>query len=138
MAVKIGSARIDENGKAHGGSTPKGNKWARAALTEIAHGIGLSKGNPFREQFQVFKERRGTKRAIVAIAHKIARLIYGMIKTGETFHSAECNSLRNHRIRKVARDLAQARKDSHIDITSNGIVDTATGAVLIPASCCLG
>ena len=125
-------------GKAHGGSTPKGNKWARAALTEIAHGIGLSKGNPFRERFQVFKERRGTKRAIVAIAHKIARLIYGMIKTGEPFHSTECGALRNHRIRKVARDLAQARKDSHIDITSSGIVDTATGAVLIPASCCLG
>ena len=44
-------------GKAHGCSTPKVNKWARATLTEIAHGLGLSKGNPFRERFQVFKER---------------------------------------------------------------------------------
>ena len=120
-------------GKGHSGKSPKGNKWARRVLTEIAQGIGLSRNNELKDRFQVFKERRGTKRAIVAMGHKLARLIYCMFKHGELYSPRKTNALHAHRVQKVVRDFQQAVKEHAIKLTDQGIVNTGTGAVLIPA-----
>ena len=120
-------------GKGHSGKSPKGNKWARRVLTEIAQGIGLSRNNELKDRFQVFKERRGTKRAIVAMGHKLARLIYCMFKHGELYSPRKTNALHAHRVQKVFRDFRQAVKEHAIKLTDQGIVNTGTGAVLIPA-----
>lgn len=120
-------------GKSYGAMTPKGNKWARTVLTEVGQAIQLSRNNPLKDRFQVFKERRGNKRAIVAIGHKIARMIYCMLKTGEPYREIKTDSLRNHRLIKVTRDLEQAKKEGQIVVTSCGVVDTVTGEVLFSA-----
>lgn len=64
---------------------PKGNKWLRRVMTECAHGIALSRKGALWNRFTAFKLRRGTKRAIVAIAHKLASIIYSCLTSGECY-----------------------------------------------------
>ena len=72
-------------GKSYSSKTPKGNKWLRRVMTECAHGIALSRKGALWNRFTAFKLRRGTKRAIVAIAHKLASIIYSCLNSGECY-----------------------------------------------------
>ena len=119
-------------GKEHGSGAPKGNKWARTTLTEIAGGISLMKNNPLKDRFQLFKERRGTKRAIVAIAHKVAVIIYSMIKNDEAFRAHDYSeAIRNHRLKRLGREIRRTQHQNLL-LTEAGIVDAASGTVEIP------
>lgn len=119
-------------GKEHGSGAPKGNKWARTTLTEIAGGISLMKNNPLKDRFQLFKERRGTKRAIVAIAHKVAVIIYSMIKNGEAFRAHDYSeAIRDHRLKRLGREIRRTQHQNLL-LTEAGIVDAASGTVEIP------
>jgi transposase len=42
-------------------------------------------GSYFKDKFHRLRSRRGAKRAIVAIAHRILKAIYHIIKGGEKF-----------------------------------------------------
>lgn len=119
-------------GKEHGSGAPKGNKWARITLTEIAGGISLMKNNPLKDRFQLFKERRGTKRAIVAIAHKVAVIIYSMIKYGEAFRAHDCSqAIRDHRLERLSREIRRTLHQNLL-LTNAGIVDAESGTVEVP------
>lgn len=119
-------------GKEHGSGAPKGNKWGRTTLTEIAGGISLMKNNPLKDRFQLFKERRGTKRAIVAIAHKVAVIIYSMLKNGEAFRVHDYSeAIRDHRLERLSREIRRTQQQNLLR-TDAGIVDAASGTVEIP------
>lgn len=82
-------------GKSYSSKTPKGNKWLRRVLTECAHGIALSRKGALWTRFMAFKLRRGTKRAIVAMAHKLALIIYSCMTSGECYAERETTALQN-------------------------------------------
>ena len=67
-------------GKRYSGRTTPGNKYLKILLVECAAGIGLMKKGFLHEIHQRFKERIGTKRANVALAHKLCRIIYSILK----------------------------------------------------------
>src|SRR5699024_11101736 len=56
--------------------TTKGNKYLRAVLIQIAWGAVRTKNGYWRAQFQYLRKRLPAKKAIVAIARKMAKLIY--------------------------------------------------------------
>lgn len=82
-------------GKSYSSKTPKGNKALRRVLTECAHGIALSRKGALFERFQALKLRRGSRRAIVAIAHKLALIIYSCLTSGECYVEHETTVLRD-------------------------------------------
>lgn len=99
-------------GKSSSGKTPKGNRWARKILTEIAHGIGLMKHGALKSLHQAFKERRGARRAVVAIAHKLALIMFAMIRDGSEYVETTCTALRDTRVRRLiqtSRNLSGQR-----------------------------
>ena len=119
-------------GKDHGSGAPKGNKWARITLTEIAGGISLMKNNPLNDRFQLFKERRGTKRAIVAIARKVAFIIHSMIKYGEAFGAHDgSQAIRDHRLERLSREIRRTLHQNLL-LTNAGIVEAESGTVEVP------
>jgi transposase len=70
----------------------KGNVHLRTLLMEAASGVARTKGTYLRDKFFRLKARRGYKRAIMAIAHKILVAAYHMLRTkaayrdlGETY-----------------------------------------------------
>jgi transposase len=63
-------------GKRKSGRTTKGNHWLKALLVQTAHGGALTKGTYLKAFYHRVAARRGKKRAILAVAHKQATIIY--------------------------------------------------------------
>jgi transposase len=60
-------------------STTKGNKYLRATLIQVAWAAVRTKDGYWQAQFQYLRKRLPAKKAIVAIARKLSKLIYRVI-----------------------------------------------------------
>lgn len=65
-------------GKRKSGKTTKGNRYLRALLCEIAWAAART-ASQFKSRYQGLVIRRGTKRAIVAIAHKVLKIVFVLL-----------------------------------------------------------
>jgi transposase len=65
-------------GKRKSSRIPEGNVYLKTALVEAANAAARAKGTYLRDKFFRLKARRGYKRAVVAVAHKILVDIYHM------------------------------------------------------------
>ena len=77
-------------GKRKSGRVRKGNPYVRRLLCEFAHAASRTK-SAFQAKFQSLIVRRGHKRAIVALAHKMLRTIFFMLKRGEHYRDSATN-----------------------------------------------
>ena len=71
-------------GKKSSGKTRNGNAQVRKLLCEVAHGACKTKSQ-FKGQYEGIRMRRGQKRAIVAVGHKILRVIYCLLKNNKPY-----------------------------------------------------
>lgn len=72
-------------GKRHGNKTRRGSPWLRSALVEAAHGASRSKETYLSAQYHRLAARRGSKKAIVAVAHTILATAYHLLKNRTTY-----------------------------------------------------
>lgn len=72
-------------GKRKAARTRRGNRALKAALTEAAWAAVRCKGGYLKAQYGRIAGHRGKKRAIVAVAHSLAHIVYRMIETGATY-----------------------------------------------------
>ncbi|MBU0992397.1 MAG: IS110 family transposase [Proteobacteria bacterium] len=72
-------------GKRKSGRTSVRSHPFKTILIEVAWAAVKKKGSYYRAKYFKLKSRRGAKKAIVAIAHRISKAIYNIIKHGETF-----------------------------------------------------
>lgn len=76
----ICSGNNESAGKHRSGKTPRGSKWLRSLLVEIAWSAARTKGTYFHAQYKRLAARRGKNRALVAVAHSILIIIYHIMK----------------------------------------------------------
>jgi transposase len=74
-------------GKRKSGHVRKGNLYVRRLLCEFAHAASRTT-SVFKSKFQALVVRRGYKRAIIAIGHKILRTIFFMLKRREHYRDS--------------------------------------------------
>lgn len=74
-------------GKRKSGRARKGNLYVRRLLCEFAHAASRTQ-SVFKSKFQSLVVRRGYKRAIIAIGHKILRTIFFMLKRREHYRDS--------------------------------------------------
>lgn len=67
-------------GKRLSGRTRKGNQSLRAGLVQAAHAAARSKSTYLSALYRRIAARRGKKRAIIAVAHAILKIVYHMLK----------------------------------------------------------
>lgn len=72
-------------GKRRQTSMRRGNRHLVTALVEGALAATRRAGSYYREKFYRLKARRGHKRAVVAIAHRLLNSIYAMFSTGARY-----------------------------------------------------
>ncbi len=77
-------------GKRKSGKIRKGNPWIRRILCECAHAAKRTECM-FKQKYQALVIRRGTKRALVAIAHKLLKTIFALLKSGECYRDSTIN-----------------------------------------------
>ena len=102
-------------GKRFSGKTRKGNPFLRAALVNCAWGATRKKQAQFRATYYRIKARRGSKRAIVAVAHDLLRVAYVVLQTGTPYTEPAPRPLpdriRHRKADKLARRLRQLGYD---------------------------
>jgi len=72
-------------GKKKSSRTRQGNKHLKATLTELAWGATRTKKSYFKAKYESMVARRGKKRALIAIGHKILCASYHIIRNKEPF-----------------------------------------------------
>ena len=76
-------------GKRKGGKTRKGSRWLRAILINAAHAAAKKKGSKLAREYKRIAARRGARRAAVAVARSILKIIYHLLTRGGTYQEEE-------------------------------------------------
>jgi transposase len=74
--------------EAHGRITKQGSSELRAMLCEAAH-HAARKHHPLNPYFARHCVRRGYKMAVVAVAHRLCRIMYAMLRDGKEFEISQ-------------------------------------------------
>jgi transposase len=98
-------------GKRHSGRSPVRKHHLKTIMIEVAWAAIKVKGSYYRDKYYRLKSRRGAKRAIVAVAHRLLKAIYHIIRDGVSFRDLGEDFLnRNNRQATLRRLNQQAQK----------------------------
>jgi transposase len=73
-------------GKRRSGRISKGSPWLRRTLVLAAQAAGHAKDSFLASRFRRLAARRGKKRACIAVAHSILKIVYHMLNNGVPYH----------------------------------------------------
>ena len=76
-------------------------------MVEVAWAAVRTKGCYYKDKYYRLRSRRGAKKAIIAIAHRIAKAIFYVIKRGEIYHELGEDYLKQKRQHKKLKSLRQ-------------------------------
>jgi transposase len=93
-------------GKRRSGKTRKGNRWLRGALVEAAHSSTRTK-TYLAAQFRRLATRHGPKKAMVAVAHSILRIVYHLLLDEHPFEDLGEAYFDQRQRQQVSRRLKQ-------------------------------
>jgi transposase len=98
-------------GKRKNGRNSVRNHPLKTILIQVAWAAVKTKGSYYKAKYYKLKARRGAKKAIVAIAHRIAKAIYKIIKHGDTYRDLGEDYLTAPSKQKVLINLTQKAKE---------------------------
>lgn len=98
-------------GKSQTGKTAPGSVWLRRSLCQAAWAASRTKGSYFKAQFHRIAARRGSKRAVLAVAHTMLVSGYYMLLQPTVFHDLgqtyfdrrNADSLTRYHVRRLER-----------------------------------
>ena len=105
--AKMCPGNNESAGKRKGTGTGRGNPWLRSALVQAAWSAVATKDTYFRAQYHRLAPRRGSKRAILAVAHSILVTIYHMLRDGTTYKDLGSNYFDERSRQTTVRRAAQ-------------------------------
>jgi hypothetical protein len=80
-----GPGNNQTGGVAKPAKTRKGGRYVKTLLVECAHSATRTKGYWLREKYLALRKRMPHNKAVVVIAHKLALIIYHIIKDGAVY-----------------------------------------------------
>ncbi|OGR20936.1 MAG: IS110 family transposase [Desulfobacula sp. RIFOXYA12_FULL_46_16] len=98
-------------GKRRSGRSPVRKHFLKMIMIEIAWGAVKKKGSYYRDKYYRLRSRLGPKKAIVAIAHRILKAIFSIIKHGDTYKElGEMYLVERHKKTTLRRIKKQAEQ----------------------------
>ena len=91
-------------GKRKSGRLLKGNPYLKSVLCQCAWGSARSRKSYLHDWFWKLKQRRGSKKAVVAVAHKLLVFIYSILKNNDEYDEGR------HEAVKIAQDNLRRKK----------------------------
>jgi transposase len=109
--VKLVPGQHESAGKRRNSHIGKGNRYLRAALLQAAWAAIKVKDSFLAAFYRRLAARRGKKKAIVAVAHKILVIVYTLLKTGEQYQERGAAALddrqKDRLLARMQRRIAQ-------------------------------
>lgn len=90
-------------GKHKAGTTRKGDRWLRTALTEAALSAVRVKDSPFATRYRRVMRHRGHKKAVIAVAHALLRTIYHLLAYPGDYHPLTVDAHDQAAVRRATR-----------------------------------
>lgn len=90
MLAGVCPGNHESAGKRRSGKTPKGNRFLRSLLCQIAW-AAVKTASQFKDKFKGLVMRRGTKRAIIAIAHKVLKTVFVLLQRNVPYQDSTVN-----------------------------------------------
>jgi transposase len=94
-------------GRRKSGKTRKGNRWLRRALNQAARAAARTKNTYFAARFHRLAAQRGSKRAIVAMGHKILVLAHYLLQHNCPFRELGANYYQQLRAPSLSQSLVR-------------------------------
>jgi len=94
-------------GKRKSGKVRKGDVWLRTALIEAAQAASRSKDTYLASQYHHLAARRGKKKAIVAVAHSILRIVWHLLEHDCTYVDLGSRYLEERDRQQIQRRLVR-------------------------------
>ena len=99
--------RLDESaGKRRSTRVRKGAPWLKPVLVQSALAAGRAKNSSFKARYHALKARVGPKKAAIAVAANLLRVIYHMLKDGTFYQERGETYRRPHNPARAAANLA--------------------------------
>jgi len=92
------------------------NKYVKSALVQAAHATLRTK-TYLGEQYRRLKQRRGSKRAAVAVGHSILVIFYQMMTTDEPFHDKGMDFFEKRDQGRLEKQLARRLQHLGYEVT---------------------
>ena len=83
--AKVSPGNHERGGKRYSGKTGTGSRWLRSALVQAAHAAVKVPEAHLAAVYRRLVVRRGTKKAIIAVAHRLLVAIYHMLNQREPY-----------------------------------------------------
>lgn len=126
--VGICPGNNESAGKRKSGKTRKGNAWIRRLLCEFAQAASRSRC-ALKDKFAALSIRKGHKKSIVALAHKMLRIIFAMLKNNKPYHDRAVDYEALSVQRNAPRWLKMLKKHGFLPATETAVPTPAAFAV---------
>lgn len=83
--ARLSPGQNESAGKRKSSRIGKGNRYLRCALVQAAHAAVKVKDSFLAAFYTRLAARRGRKKALIAVAHKLLVIVYSLLKTGEQY-----------------------------------------------------
>ena len=104
-------------GRQRSGRTRKGNTWLKTALVQAAHGAARTKGTALAAKYKRVAARRGAKRAIMAVAHRLLVIAYHVIARREPYRELGADYLERHGAPATVDRLVHRLRQLGVEVT---------------------
>jgi transposase len=98
-------------GKKKSSRTRQGNKYLKSLVSELAWGATRTKGTYYRAKYESMVGRRGKKRALIAIGHKILCAAYYIIRDKEPYNELGYDFLVERKTKNKIAFMTQQLKE---------------------------
>jgi hypothetical protein len=106
-------------GKRYSSKIGKGNQWLRATLIQAAHAAVKVKDTSLAAFYHRLVARRGVKKAIVAVAHKLLTIAYTLLRKREAYQERGAATLDERRkdqvLHRMQRRFEQLGYKVHLE-----------------------
>jgi transposase len=103
--ARLAPGQHESAGKRRSSRIGRGNRYLRTALIQAAWAAVRGKDNFLAAFYRRLTGRRGKKKAIVAVAHKILVIVYTLLKTGEVYQERGAVALDEHQKERLLQRL---------------------------------
>jgi transposase len=112
-------------GKKRSGKTQKGNSFLKGTLAEAAWAASKTKRSSYSAFYHNIARRRGKKRALVALAHRMLTDIYHVLKTGEPYHDTGAEAANERATKKREQSMIRLLEKAGYSVAKTSIAEIA-------------
>jgi transposase len=108
--AKLCPGNHESGGKRFSGRTGHGNRWLRSGLVQAAHAAVKNAQGQLGRVYRRLVARHGVRKAIIAIAHRILRAAYYILRDHTPYREPREENSARHQERTKQRLIQQGQK----------------------------